>query len=349
MGMIKLPNDAVEFFMANVRDIFESGALAEGSWNKKSAEWVENYTGVKKAIITTSNGSGMVALLQVYNRYYGRNKVLLQSNTMYGVKTMVRSGRCDLIGYIDCSCETLMPTFEDVKKAVELVHDTDELIILLTHIGGYINPDIEKIATFCKENNIILLEDCAHSFGATLNGKHSGTFGDAGVYSFYATKALFTGEGGIVVTNDKRMGEYISRFVIYDRFEQKMDIGINVRQSEMQALLLYGVLQDTEKVIENKRAIAQKYKEVCDELGITYIDQDAKGQRGNYYKFMLLDKNCNASETFKNIKTKTSPVYDYALGSSQKVANSHICLPIWYNQEDEVTNKAIEELKTFKG
>ena len=71
---------------------------------------------------------------------------------------------------------------------------------MLSDMGGIINPDIEKIAKFCKEKNIILLEDAAHSFGSTLNNKFAGTFGDAGVYSYYSTKAVFAGEGGVGAT-----------------------------------------------------------------------------------------------------------------------------------------------------
>ena len=223
--------------------------------------------------------------------------------------------------------------------------DTDDLIILLTHIGGLINPDIEEIASYCKEKGVILLEDCAHSYGSTHNGKHSGTFGDAGVYSFYSTKAIFTGEGGVVITNNEKIGSYLSKFVIYDRFEQEMDIGINIRQSEMQALMLYAVLQETKEIISNKKTIATKYAKVCNEKGIKYLNQDTKISQGNHYKFILLDEKYDVENTFASIKTKTSPVYDYALGGSKYVETSHICLPIWYNQDDEVTQKVIKELE----
>ena len=100
---------------------------------------------------------------------------------------------------------------------------------MLSDIGGIINPDIQKISKFCKEKNIILLEDAAHSFGSTLNKKFSGTFGDAGVYSYYSTKAIFAGEGGVVVTNDNNIGSLMKDFIAYDRFKQKMEIGCNIR------------------------------------------------------------------------------------------------------------------------
>jgi perosamine synthetase len=344
MAMIQMPQKAISFFKDNLDDIFESGALAEGNWNKKVANLVCNKTNASNATVTSSNGAGMVALLQVYNRYYNKNKVLLQSNTMYGVKTMVKSGNCDLAGFIDCSNKTLMPTFQDVKNAVDNINDIEQLIILLTHIGGLINPEIEEIADYCKSKDIILLEDCAHSYGATHNGRHSGTFGNAGVYSFYSTKAIFAGEGGVVITNDNAIAEYIDRFVIYDRFEQKMDIGINVRQSEIQALLLYSVLLESDEITANKKIIADKYALVCQEKGIEYLAQNTELSIGNHYKFILLDGKCNINKTFKDILTKTSPVYDYALGNSEDIPNNHICLPVWYNQSDEVTEKVISEL-----
>ena len=201
MGFIKLPEVSIAFFKSHLDEIFKSGNLAEGPWNDRLADYVKEYCGSSFAIPTASNGSGMMALLQIYKGTSNRTRVLLQSNTMYGVKTLVNSAGLEVSGYIDCDTNTLMPGLRDVKKAVAEFQDRSSLIILLSHIGGIINPEIVDIADFCTGNDIILLEDCAHSFGATFKGKHSGTFGNAGVYSFYATKAVPAGEGGIVITN----------------------------------------------------------------------------------------------------------------------------------------------------
>ena len=57
----------------------------------------------------------------------------------------------------------------------------------------------------CKKYKIKLIEDCAHALGSTLNNQHAGTFGDIGVFSFYPTKQITTGEGGIVITNSKNL------------------------------------------------------------------------------------------------------------------------------------------------
>lgn len=345
MGMIKLPNQSIDYFKRNVDDIFSSGHLAEGPWGEKLSEKVKEISGREYAIPTASNGSGIVALLQVYKQYYNRNKVMIQSNTMYGVKTMVASGGCDLVGYINCRIESLMPSLDDVENAISKYDgDLSELIILLSDIGGIVNPDAEKIGKYCKGNNIIFIEDCAHSLCASLNSKSAGTFGDAGVYSFYATKAIFAGEGGVVVTDNLEIGNYIKGFTIYDRFNQIMPIGINIRPSEIQALLIYSVVKEYEEIINNKRDIANQYIEACRASNIQFIDQSKSNLKGNYYKFIIITPSESIRQKLPNIKTTTSSVYDYSIGVNNPIADHHLCLPIWYSQRSEITENTIKEI-----
>ncbi len=345
MGMIKIPEPAISYFNSNYAQIISSGNLAEGLWNDKLAKSVVSISGHKYAVPTCSNGGGMMALLQIYKEYYGRKKVMIQSNTMYGVKTMVKSGGHELVGYIDCQLETLMPKLADVENAVESYNgQLNELVILLSDIGGIINPDAEQIAHYCKTKDIIFLEDCAHSFGATLNNKQAGTFGNAGVYSFYATKAIFAGEGGVVITGDEELAKLVKGYSIYDRFEQKMPIGVNIRLPEIQALMIYSVIKYYREIIANKKQIADKYIKACNKYDISYIDQESNNLIGNYYKFILLSHDQQIGEYLPNLRTKTSAVYDYVLGSSNVIAQKHCCLPIWYGQEEEITKKVIREL-----
>jgi dTDP-4-amino-4,6-dideoxygalactose transaminase len=350
MGIIKIPQESINYFKDNLDDIFTSGNLAEGKWNDEISNFVRKLTGAPKVLPTNSNGAGMVSLLTIYRHYYGRSNVLLQSNTMYGVKTMVIAGGCSLKGFIDCRLETLMPSITDVQNRIGTLDkpEKDKLIILLSHIGGIINPDIEAIAKLCEEENIILLEDCAHSFGATLYGKHSGLFGNAGVYSFYATKAIPAGEGGVVISNDEELGEKVAKFSIYDRFDQNLDVGSNIRISEVQALLTYSVMKEWKTIIENKKPMAKKYMHACQTKNINYIPQNENGQLGNYYKFIIYTLGINIKKALPELKTKTSPVYDYEIGAPNSVASYHACLPIWYGQEISITEEVLQELNKTK-
>jgi len=347
MGMIKLPENSIEYFKKNLDKIFQTGNLAEGQWNKRLEGFVKDLTGSQISVATNSNGAGLVALLSIYRYYYHRNIVLIQSNTMYGVKTMVLSGGCKLAGFINCQIESLMPSVQDIKDSISKFskEDKNRLIILLSHIGGIVNPDIERIALLCKDENIILLEDCAHSFGATLKDGHSGLFGDAGVYSFYATKAIPAGEGGVVVSNNVELGEMISKFSIYDRFDQKLEIGNNIRISEVQALLSFSVVREWQSIIDNKIKIANKYIEKCLELNIDHINQNKNGQKGNYYKFIILSKQGDISAEMSHLQTTTSKVYDYCLGNTKVITTNHACLPIWYGQSPDVAEKVVKELE----
>ena len=350
MGIIKLPKNSIDFFKSNQNKIFETGNLAEGAWNNQLSEKIKSICNVKNAICVNSNGSGLVALLLVYKEYFGRVNVMIQSNTMYGVKTMTKTAGYNLVDVIDCQLETLMPNFSDIKKTVENYNgELKELVILLSDIGGIINPDIEKISKFCKEKNIILLEDAAHSFGSQLNNKFSGTFGNAGVYSYYSTKAIFAGEGGIIVTNDSKIGSLIKDFIAYDRFKRKMKIGCNIRLPEIQALMIYSVIYEYKEIINNKINIAKKYAEICKSHKIKYINQNQKNNYGNYYKFTILSPEKNISDFLPKIKTTTSKVYDYSLGKSKEIPMRHLCLPIWYDLEENISDNVIKEIKESLG
>ena len=346
MSIIKLPKNSIEFFKSNQDKIFESGNLAEGPWNDQLSKKIKSITNSKNAICVNSNGSGLVALLLIYKEYYGRTDVMIQSNTMYGVKTMTKTAGYNLVDIIDCQLETLMPSFNDLKKAINNYKgEAKKLVIMLSDIGGIINPDIEKIAKFCKEKNIILIEDSAHSFGATLNSKFSGTFGNAGVYSYYSTKAIFAGEGGIVVTDNDNIGNLMKDFIAYDRFKQKMEIGCNIRLPELQALMIYSVVKEYQQIIKNKFQIAEKYLNVCKSFNIKYIEQNGNLKSGNYYKFTIISPNKKISDLLPKIKTTTSKVYDYSLGRSKDIPDKHLCLPIWFELEDSISDAVVDEIK----
>jgi len=344
MGMIKIPSNAIKHFEKHYPSIFESGSLAEGNWNKKLGSFFESYTNCNNAIPFCSNGSGLVAILMLLKKYRNKKDIFIQSNTMYGVKTIAVTSGLNLVGTVPCSLPSLMPSAVQVKDFINNLKNPSQTVFLITHIGGIVNPEITEIAKICKDNGVILVEDCAHSLGSTLNGKHTGLFGIAGVYSLYATKAINAGEGGIVVTNDEELGYQLSKFQIYDRFDQIQEVACNFRISELQALFSYSMCVLSEEIIQNKTVIAQKYIDACNEVGIQFINPIENGQRGNHYKFSLIAKS-DANKEFKLITNRTSPVYDYKLGEDPfNVHKKHICLPIWYNLDKEIIDSTIKQV-----
>jgi dTDP-4-amino-4,6-dideoxygalactose transaminase len=344
MSIIKIPKAAKDKFYSNQEDIFKSGNLAEGPWNAKLAKYVAKYARAEYATPFCSNGAALLAILILLRRYRNYQDVFIQTNTMYGVKTLSVSSGLNLVGAVPCSRHSLMPTIGSVTDFVNKLEDPSKSVFIMSHIGGIINPDIVAIADLCKNLGIALIEDCAHSFGATLAGIHSGNFGLAGVYSLYSTKAVAAGEGGITITNDPELGDQLSRFVIYDRFEQNLEVGVNFRVSEVQALFAFCVVEQVEHIISNKAKVARKYSMACNELGVGFVDPFANQQRGNHYKFTLLARG-SARKEFVNITSRTSSVYDYSLGKDpDNVIDSHICVPIWYDLTPIVVEQTLEQI-----
>ena len=101
MSTIKFPKRSIEFFKSNQDKIFKSGKLAEGPWNAELSKKIKTITNVKNAIGVNSNGSGLVALLLIYKEYYGRTDIMIQSNTMYGIKTITKTAGYNLVERLD--------------------------------------------------------------------------------------------------------------------------------------------------------------------------------------------------------------------------------------------------------
>ena len=109
------------------------------------------------------------------------------------------------------------------------------------HIGGMVAPDIEAIVDLCRTRGLWLVEDAAHAHGSTFNGRGAGSFGVAGTFSFYPTKVMTSGEGGMIVTNDRRI--YDEALVYRDQGKSGFTanihtrLGYNWRMSELHAIV----------------------------------------------------------------------------------------------------------------
>jgi len=108
--------------------------------------------------------------------------------------------------WADIDLDTRVVTLESIKKCVT----SKTKAIVVVHLYGFIIPDIQKIADFAKENNILLVEDVAQAMGTSIDGKKAGTFGDFGIFSFHSHKNITTlGEGGMLTVKEKKYADII--------------------------------------------------------------------------------------------------------------------------------------------
>ncbi|MDD2881509.1 MAG: DegT/DnrJ/EryC1/StrS family aminotransferase [Rhodoferax sp.] len=161
--------------------------------------------------------------------------------------------------FLDVNVESRNVTLSEVQRAL----DTGVKAIVVTHLYGLAVPEITEIATLCRARNVKLLEDCAQSHGARLDGHRVGTFGDAASFSFYPTKNLGAlGDGGAVVTNDVEVAECVKRLRQYgwsDKYQVEIAGARNSRLDEIQAAVLSEFLPDLDAANVRRRSIATRY------------------------------------------------------------------------------------------
>lgn len=157
---------------------------------------------------------------------------------------------------------------EKAFKAYEEKREMPKAVIVVNLYGQ--SADMDKIIEICKKYNVPIIEDAAESLGATYKGKHSGTFGEYGVYSFNGNKIITTSGGGMLVSNNE---EGIAKVRFWStqardkaRHYEHTELGYNYRMSNIVAGIGRGQLRVLEDRIAKKREIFETYKEAFKEI-----------------------------------------------------------------------------------
>jgi len=250
--------------------------------------------------------------------------VLCPSNTFMATPLAAIKAGAE-VEFVDCNREDLCMSFTDFEAKAER-HKPRAAI--LVHIGGHIAFDAERIAEYCRENDIFLLEDCAHAHGAEWSGRKPGAYGDAGVYSLYATKTVSTGEGGVLVSGAPDLIEFARKFRNYGKFEHEVD-GLNFRMSEFAAALGLVQAERLEEIVAWKNDYAREHLDALHPARLELPE----GMVSGLYKYVV----------FEEIEKSTGRVYEQPchrimgraddLPNTDWVAENHWCVPLYYRPE----------------
>jgi len=312
--------------------VFESGFLSEGNMVKDFEKKFGKLVGAE-AVAVNNGGSALLAILKYIN--LKEFDVVVPTNTFMATPLAVKNAGGNII-WADCNKYDLCLSFEDLKKRIT----SKTKAVIVVHIGGHIAFDIFKIKEFCKKKKIFLIEDCAHAHGAQYCGIKAGSFGIAGAYSFYATKTMPLGEGGAVVSRNKKLIEWVKKFRNYGKFDYKVE-GFNYRMNEVTAALGLVQLKNLPKILAWKRQLAKKYDKIFKNRLIL-----PEGMRSGYYKYIVFDK---------NVKDGTGKVYDELcheimgdkvnLPNSQWIKENHSCPQMNYGWNK--SNLSVKALKKY--
>jgi perosamine synthetase len=285
----------------------------EGAWEV----WNE-----MPAVAVSGWGGGALAALEFAG--VRGEAVLCPSNTFMATPlAILKTGGRPV--FVDCNRDDLCMSFADFERKAERERPR---ACVLVHIGGHIAFEVEQIADYCRQHGIFLLEDCAHSHGAAWHGRRAGTYGDAGVYSLYATKTISTGEGGVLVSHNPELLEYARSFRDYGKPGYEVE-GLNFRMSEFTAALGLVQVERLEEIVAWKNEIART---MLDDVHPGRLRMP-EGMVSGLYKYVVFDP----------IERSTGKVYDEPchrimrtgdeLPNSDWVASHHWCVPLYYRPE----------------
>ena len=271
---------------------------------------IAKYVGTKYAISFNSGTSALHSLLLAYN--IKSKEVIVPSFTFISTANAVL-----LAGGKTVFAETESQTYSlDAESVKEKITEKTKAIIPI-HYGGLPSKDIFELKKITEDNNLLLIEDAAESLGSKYQGKKTGSFGDAAMFSFCQNKVITTGEGGIIVTDSKKIFEKMKLIRSHGRVESRnndyfsttkemdyIDIGYNFRMPTMTAALGLSQLKKIDKIIKMRREKAAYYNKKLKNINelITPIEQ--KNQKHVYQMYTIQLKNKKIRDKLQKHLTK---------------------------------------------
>lgn len=256
----------------NVIEVLKSGMLASGEWVKKFEEEFAKYIGTKYAVATANGTAALDAALKALGIKSG-DEVIVPDFTFIATANAVLFQNAKPV-FADVDERTFNIDPEDV---LEKINQKTKAIIGV-HLFG--QPfDLKAIKEICEDHKLFLIEDCAQAHGAEYKGMKVGSFGDVSCFSFYATKNMTTGEGGMVLTNEKEIERKLRLIINHGQEEKYLHtvLGYNLRMTNIQAAI--GVAQLKKLDIFNEKRIrnAEYFNKRLEAyLEIPYVEKDVK-------------------------------------------------------------------------
>lgn len=321
---------------------------------------------VRHAIAMNSCSSALESALLVH-QIKGK-EVIIPSQTFVATGMAVHLSGGQPV-FAEISPNTLCLDLDDVKSKVT----KNTAGIILVHMTGIITPDIKAFKNFCKESNLFLIEDAAHAPGAILSGEYAGTIGDVGCFSFFPSKVMTSGEGGMLVTNNDEIARFARSYQNRGRdMSSIVEIynmpGRNVRMTEMSALLGRIQLEKLDDFLKKRRALAKIYqKELFGVDGINVlIPEDLKSS--SFWKVpIILNSDIDRSVLTEHMQLNgisvdwaynpplhLQPVFvdlyqtfEGQLPITESSLASHICLPCHPRMEEKDALYVAQVLKDY--
>ena len=333
-----------EIDIQSVLEPLHSGWLVQGPKVREFEEKWSAFTGSKYSIALTSCTSALHLSLAALGFGPG-DEAIVPAFTWVSTANVIEH-----LGGKVIFCDINPETFNiDVKK-IETKLSTRTKAILPVHLFGF-PADMDPIMDLAQENDLWVVEDAACGFGAKYKGKHVGTIGNTGCFSFHPRKAITTGEGGMVTTNDEILAQKIRRLrdhgaVVNDLqrhlgprpyiLSDHQDAGYNQRMTDLQAALGSSQMDRANEIVVERQMLAERYDEAFSSLEWLRLPCRNSSYEHGYqsYPCMFMPSKIK-SKSIDKIHSKRNAWMDtlYSQGISTRPATHAVHLLSYYKKK----------------
>ena len=257
-----------------VIEVLKSGMLASGKEVKEFEKEFAQYLGAKHGVAVVNGTAALDVALKALRIGPGDEVITTPFTFIASANSILFQGARPVFADIDPKTYNLDP-----NEVLEKITDKTKAIVVV-HLYGQ-PADMKAFKEIAEDHKLYLIEDCAQAHGAEFEGQKVGTFGDIAAFSFYPTKNMTTGEGGMVVTNDGELAKKVDLIRNHGQAEKYLhvELGYNLRMTNIAAAIGRAQLKKLDewnkKRIENARLLTEGISKI-DGLTPPHVDPRAK-------------------------------------------------------------------------
>ena len=308
--------------------------VTEYQQTSKLEKMLSDFIGVKHVVMTTSGSMALIMALLGANIGSG-DDVIVPNYTMIATINAVKFvGANPIIVDVDKRSQTI------TTEIIESYRTSNTKCVIHVSLNNR-SIDLSGIADYCLSNQIILIEDAAQSLGATVNGKHYGTFGKIGCFSLSTPKIISTGQGGFVVTDDDHIASKMSMIKNFGRKCGGVDLfevfGLNMKFTDIQAVIGIEQVKKLPDRVKFMRSLYRDYYEQLHDLPIhmiapiddTYLPWfiDIYTPRRDELAIFLKAHNIQTRPTYPEIHRTPMYLIDAEYPITSSISNTGLFLP----------------------
>jgi len=288
-GMSKVTRDLILTAGPSITEKEVYYVLDAGSngWNKHHSDYIRmfesafaRYIGVRYAMATSSCTGALHLALSALGIGPGDEVIIPEITWVATASAVIYTGATPVFADVERSTWTLDP------RSMEACITQRTKAVIPVHLYGH-PVDMEPILSLANKHGIAVIEDAAQSIGTVYKGKKTGNLGHVAVFSFQGAKALVTGEGGMLVTNDPRLYERARVLNDHGRDPSRTlysaEIGYKYKMSNIQAALGLAQVERAEEIVARKRQIYRWYSERLANVPHLQLNVEKPGTRNTYW------------------------------------------------------------------